>query len=124
VLLDELPETSKFKEASERTFWVAEYKGDKEELKGELLQILAHGRPPSDVEVIAEYVDWTYDRKLLARNTLELANLRADGRDYQPDTTGLVEPLTAILITRRQRQEAELQLRGRMHIESGLYANC
>ncbi|GFG74657.1 hypothetical protein [Mycobacterium botniense] len=63
----------KFKEASERTFRVAEYVGEDKQLTGKLLRIPAAGAPPKDVKVIATYIDWTYDRKLLARMTRELA---------------------------------------------------
>jgi hypothetical protein len=122
VLLDDLPEASRFKEATERTFRVVEYQGDDEELpKGTLLKLQAIGPPPKDVEVIAEYVDWTHERKLLARNALETACARADGRNYQPDVEGLIEPLTAILLEREQRARSEFQERGQTHILSGLF---
>lgn len=120
-LLAELPETSTFKEASERTLRVVEYRGDDEELKGKLLLMPAIGRPPTDVEVIDEYVDWTFDRKLQARNVRELASLRADGHDYQPDLTGLIEPLEAILGARRQQAKSNLVAQAKSQIHSGLY---
>ncbi|OIN79768.1 hypothetical protein [Mycobacterium malmoense] len=120
TLLNEFPETSTFKEATERTFWVAEYLGDGQH-KGKLLKLRAIGRPPPDVKVIATYIDWTHDRKLLARNTIELASLRADGHNYQPDLTGLIEPLQAILAERRNHAASELAERGKNHILAGLY---
>lgn len=127
VLLRELPEVSRFKEASERTFRVVEYQGendgDKGLVKGAIYRLPAMGWPPSDVEVIAEYVDWTYDRKLLARNTREVANARADGHDYSPDMTGLIEPLDAIVAAHQNSKRASIVAKGRAHIFAGLHAH-
>ncbi|ORV92803.1 hypothetical protein AWC11_07315 [Mycobacterium interjectum] len=120
-LLDGLPETSKFKEASERTLRVVEYQGDNAQLKGKLLLMPAIGRAPTDVELIAEYVDWTFDRKLQARNVRELASLRADGHDYRPDLTGLLEPLEAILADRLRKAKADRIARAQSQIHAGLY---
>ncbi|UXA09613.1 hypothetical protein KXD96_28020 (plasmid) [Mycobacterium sp. SMC-2] len=120
-LLDGLPEASKFKEASERTFRVAEYRGERTDLKGKLLQMPAVGPAPKDVVVVAEYVDWTYDRKLAARNVRELVALRNDGRGSQVDFAGLLEPLDMVLLERQRKAEAEIQARGQQHILAGLY---
>ncbi|MDY0112710.1 MAG: hypothetical protein RBS21_00360 [Corynebacterium sp.] len=122
ALLDELPPDSKFREAAERTFWVGEYQGGGEH-HGKLIKLPARGRPPRDVKVVATYVDWTPERKLLARNTLEIAAMRADGRDYTPDATGLIEPLAAILAARRREEETRLQGIGADHILAGLHSN-
>lgn len=119
-LLDGLPETSKFKEASQRCFRLVEYQG-LDENYGKLYLIPAAGRPPSDVTVLHEYVDWTAERKLLARNTRELASMRADGRDYRPDLTGLIEPLHALLAERESQAKDKLRSRAQQHIHSGLY---
>ncbi|WP_157139269.1 MULTISPECIES: hypothetical protein [Mycobacterium] len=121
ALLDGLPENSKFKEASERTFRVAEYVGEDKQLTGKLLRIPAAGAPPKDVKVIATYIDWTYDRKLLARMTRELAALRADRGAPQPDIAALLEPLDAILLERKELERAELVRRAKSHISVGLY---
>lgn len=119
VLLRELPETSRFKEATQRTFRVVEaVRGDH---KGKLFLTPALGRMGPDVKLVAEFVDWTYDRKLLARNTRELAALRNDGRDSQPDFTGLLEPLQQILADRAKRKRDEMRARGESFIRSGLY---
>jgi hypothetical protein len=121
VLLDGLPDASKFKEASERTFRVVEHiAGDH---KGQLSLLRAIGAAPDGVEVIAEYVDWTHDRKLLARNTTEIASMRADGRDYQPDLTGLIEPLTQIVAAREQKAEEEFAARAGGFIRNSLHRN-
>ena len=122
VLLDGLPETSKFKEASERTFWLAEFTGEGE-LKGKLLQVLAVGDPPTDVKVITTYVDWTFDRKLLARNAREVATQRADGNGYYPDLTGLTEPTQEVLQAHQQAQDDKMRDRMADHIRAGLYGN-
>jgi hypothetical protein len=113
VLLDELPETSAFGEAT-RTFHVVEH-------KGQLLRIRAAGRPPKDVKVVATYVDWTFDRKLLARNTRETALARADGRGYQPDLTGLMEPLEMIRAQRVAEAKNRLRVDAQSRIHAGLY---
>lgn len=120
-LLDGLPETSRFKEAVERMLRVVEYRGDDPKLKGKLLLMPAIGRPPADVTLVDEYVDWTFDRKLQARNVRELASLRADGHDYRPDMTGLVEPLEAILARREHKAKTERIARAQSQIHAGLY---
>jgi hypothetical protein len=115
VLLDELPDESRFREAAERTFHVAEH-------KGQLLRVRAAGRPPTDVKIVATYTDWTFDRKLLARNTRELAAMRADHRSDAPDLSALVEPLDQILAERAAKERAELKADGQSRIHAGLYA--
>lgn len=120
-LLDGLPETSRFKEASERTFRIVEYRGDDPELKGKLLLMPGFGRPPKDVAVVAEYVDWTRDQKVAARNVRELVMLRNDGRDSTPDLTGLMEPLHEALAGRKRRQRDDRLAKARSHIDKGLY---
>lgn len=122
-LLAELPETSRFKEASERTFRVVEYKGDDPKLKDKLLLMPGYGRAPKDVAVVAEYVDWTYEQKLAARNVRELVMLRNDGRDTTPDLTGLLEPLHEVLAARQRRQRDDRLAQARSHIDKGLYAH-
>lgn len=122
ALLDEVPEHSKFREATERTFWIGEYLGDGEH-HGKLIKLPALGRPPRDVKVITTYVDWTSERKLLARNTLEIASMRADGRDYTPDQTGLIEPLAVFLAERKRQEATKLQAVGADHILAGLHGN-
>lgn len=121
-LLDGLPETSKFKEASERTFRIVEYRGDDPDLKDQLLLMPGYGKPPKDVAVIAEYVDWTLDRKIAARNVRELVMLRNDGRDTTPDLTGLYEPLHEALAQRERQKRADLAAKARAHVHKGIYA--
>lgn len=122
-LLAGLPETSRFKEASERTFRVVEYRGDDPELQGKLLLMPGYGKPAKDVEVVAEYVDWTYEQKLAARNVRELVMLRNDGRDSTPDLTGLMEPLYEALDARKRRKRDDRLAKARSHIDKGLYAH-
>jgi hypothetical protein len=118
VLLRELPDDSKWKERIERTYRVVEkLEGPN---KGQLFLRPALGEPEPGVEVIAEYVDWPFDRKLLARNTSEIASMRADGRDYDPDMTGLIEPLRKILDDHESQREARRVSRARRHIDAGL----
>lgn len=120
ALLSGLPEVSKFKEASQRWFRLVEYVGPGE-LRGKLFRIPGAGRLPRDTELIAEYVDWTHEQKVAARNARELASMRADGRDYQPDLTGLIEPLQAILSERRLRADDKMRERAQSRIHAGLY---
>ncbi|MCA2275507.1 hypothetical protein JF780_05810 [Mycobacterium intracellulare] len=122
-LLDGLPETSRFKEASERTFRVVEYSGDDEALKGSLFLTPGYGKPPKDVAVVAEYVDWTLDRKIAARTVRELVMLRNDGRDTTPDLAGLYEPLDEVLAARERNKFAALAERARAHVRKGIYAH-
>lgn len=122
-LLDGLPETSKFKEASERTFRVVEYRGDDPELKDALFLTPGYGNPPKDVVVVAEYVDWTLDRKIAARNVRELVMLRNDGRDTTPDLAGLYEPLHEALAQRERQKRADLVAKARAHVHKGIYAH-
>lgn len=120
ILLEELPETSKFKEASERTFWLAE--GTAGEIKGKLLKVLARGKPPTDVRVITTFIDWTFDRKLLARNTRELASMRAD-HGVALDLAGLMEPTQEVLQAHLQAQDDQMVDGMENFINTGLYAN-
>lgn len=122
-LLAELPETSRFKEASERTFRVVEYRGDDPKLKDKLLLTPGYGKPPKGVEVVAEFVDWTREQKVAARNVRELVMLRNDGRDTTPDLTGLLEPLHEVLAARERRQRDDRLAKARSHIDKGLYAH-
>lgn len=118
-LLDGLPETSKFKEASERWLRVVEYIGDNPDLKGELLVMSAAATPGPDVRVVAEYIDWTHDRKILARNTQEIISLRVEMRaafkfpDYEPDFTGLIEPLQVIRDEHKQKPRDDVVAKAR-----------
>lgn len=117
TLLDGLPDDSKFKEASERTFWIVEYQGDDPDLKGKLLEIRALGRkPPSDTELVATFVDWTYDRKLAARTVRELIAARG-GADF----SNLTEPRDAIVAARQAQKDSERLEQAKSRIHAGLY---
>lgn len=120
-LLAGLPETSTFKEASERTFRVVEYRGPDPALKDQLLLMPGYGKPPKDVAVVAEYVDWTLDRKIAARNVRELVMLRNDGRGTTPDLAGLYEPLEEVLAQRERQKRADLVAKARSHVHQGVY---
>ena len=142
ALIEEFPETSRYKEAAERTFRVAEYRGAGEH-KGKLLQF-AGARPlepvsipkanadgstwvirPDDLEVVAYFVDWTYDRKLAARQTAEFAALRMElrkpGEGYEVDFTGLMEPLQQVLADRQKRAAAANIAGAKSVIRRGLF---
>ncbi|GAB5002427.1 MULTISPECIES: hypothetical protein [Mycobacterium] len=121
-LLAELPETSRFKEAAERTFRVVEYRGPDPNLKDQLLLIPGYGKLPKDVAVVGEYVDWTLDRKIAARNVRELVMLRNDGRDTTPDLAGLYEPLHEVLAQRERQKRADLVAKARAHVHRGAYS--
>lgn len=120
VLLAGLPAESEFKTASQRWFRIVEYTGGGNH-HGKLFRIPGAGPAPADVEVIGEYVDWTHEQKVAARHARELASMRADGRDYQPDLTGLMEPLHALLSERRRRADDKLRERAQRRIHAGLY---
>ncbi|TDH57551.1 hypothetical protein E2F47_01930 [Mycobacterium eburneum] len=115
ALVEEFPETSTFKEARDRTFRLVER-------DGKLGLFTGDGKLPQGAQVIARYVDWTDERKMAGRAVQELAAMRADGRGYQPDFTGLREPLTEILLERKRKQEAEIRARVHESIRSELYA--
>lgn len=84
VILEELPETSLFKIARDRTYRIVRH-------EGELKTYTPHGVLPDDVELLAEdVVDWTKDQHVQARIARELA-VANQGSDA--DFTGLVPPL-------------------------------
>lgn len=130
ALIDELPESSKFKEASERTRRIVERDGKLFELAATVKTtdgLLFPVELPDNAVLVAEYVDWTHDRKLLARQARELAAFRMEarppGQGYDVDFGGLTEPRQAILADRAQRAHAE-NLRGAKNvIRSALFAN-
>lgn len=105
-LLEGLPETSRYKEALERTYRVVRYCGDDPELKAKHgdnnLLMPAVGKPPTDVTVLAEFVDWTFDRKIAARTVREL--IAARGQD---DFSNLEEPLTETLASIEAQEKSD-----------------
>lgn len=122
ALLDETPEHSRFREALERTFWLGEIVGPGEH-HGKLVKVRAVGRVPRDVKVLATFVDWTAERKMAARATLELAWLRTDGGAAEPDPTGLIEPLEMLLAQRRNTAATKVATLGADHILAGLHGS-
>jgi hypothetical protein len=123
-LLGALPDSSGFKEATERTFRVARYCGnERPELKGKLLHMSALGDAPSDVEVVAEYVDWPFDRKLAARAVRELVAARVDGTGAQVDFSGLLEPLEMVLLQQQRAAQDAVRERAERHILAGLFGH-
>lgn len=118
-LLDGLPDDSQFKGVSERFYRVVE-KAD-----GEIYLHRAVGAPPAGVKVVAEFVDWTFDRKLEARTVREFASLRAEmrppGQGYEPDLAGVTEPLHAILVERQRAVEAENRKGAKAAYRSAFY---
>jgi hypothetical protein len=144
-LLEGLPDSSTFKVAVERTFQVVEITAEgphqdtlcQVPLGMRLMEITAGehkgklwaapiGQRLSDVrpipcQLVAEYVDWTYDQKLLARNVRELASMRADGQGYVPDFTGVTEPLKLILQEHQRSADQRMVNRFEGRIKAGLY---
>ena len=116
VLLEELPEESSFKQARDLTMRLVEH-------EEKLLLFHAHGALPDGAKLIAEFVDWTFERKLLARNTRELVALRGD-LDNQLDTdlNNLLEPLDALLVARERQKQVENVQGAKRAIRAGLYA--
>lgn len=124
VLLAELPESSKFKEASERGRRIVEYVGDDPDLeKGSLLLMPGYGRLPADVKVIEEYVDWTLDRKLAARQLREMIAARSYAEGFTADYTHLEEPLRETMMARERKKRSDLIAKAREHARRGLYAH-
>jgi len=124
VLLDELPDTSKFKEKLERGRRLVEYIGyDPSIEQGSLILMPAHGRLPQDVRVVEEYVDWTLDRKLAARNVRELIAARSYAEGFKADFTHLEEPLRELLNAREHNKRSGLLAKAREHARRGLYAH-
>jgi hypothetical protein len=120
-ILDGLPEISRYKEAAERSVRVVRYTGNKPELRddngrGKLLRVSGIGPPATDVEVLAEFIDWTHDKKIQARIVREIASLRAD-----PDFTGVMEPLHAVLAHIHAQEMQQLDERFDAHLMSGLH---
>lgn len=84
VLLEELPEKSRFKEARDRTYRLVKH-------EGELKAFTPYGTLPDGVELVADnVVDWTQAEHVWARIARESAvgNYGADA-----DFTGLIPPL-------------------------------
>lgn len=123
VLLDELPATSKFKEAYERGRRLVEYIGDDPSLpKGSLLLMPSYGRLPRDVKVVAEYIDWTLDQKLAARTVRELVAARSFAEGFKADFTHLEEPLHEAIAARERKKRSDLVAKARAHVARGAYA--
>jgi hypothetical protein len=84
VLLEELPETSLFKIARDRTYRVVRH-------LDEVKTFTTYGRLSDDVELLAEgVVDWTKAEHVQARIARELAVFNAQDK---ADFTGLIPPL-------------------------------
>lgn len=124
VLLDEFPETSKFKETLERGRRIVEYIGYNPSMEqGSLLLKPAYGRLPQDVRVVAEYVDWTLDQRLAARQVREQIAARSYAEGFTADYTHLEEPLREFLNARERNKKSDLIAKARAHARRGLYAN-
>lgn len=115
ALIEEFPESSTFMQARDRGRRLVEH-DDKLYLFG------AQGRVPDDGLLIASYVDWTDERKLIGRAIQEIAAMRADGNGYQPDFTGLRDPLSQILMDREVKKRSEVVEAARKSIRDELYA--
>jgi hypothetical protein len=115
VLLAGLPDVSKYKEASERTYRVVEYTGEGE-LKGKLILTPAIGPQLPETELVEEFVDWTFDQKLMARTVRELCV--ANG---YTDFSGVTEPLTLVQQKHAANKAAKLQAKAENFIHAGLY---
>jgi len=122
-LLEGLPESSKYKEAAQRTFRIVEYVGrfdiqigDHMVTNGQLLLMPAIGPLPDDFELVEEFVDWTFDQKLMARTVREL--IVANG--YQ-DFSGVTEPVNLIQEMHQARKDAAIVDLTENIIRAGLY---
>ncbi|UVO12809.1 hypothetical protein NM962_01170 [Mycobacterium sp. SVM_VP21] len=101
-LLSDLPEDSTFRERAERTHRLVEVDG---QLR--LYSVLAELPPNAVIE--AEFIDWTYDRKIAARTALEIALSRADRGGEHPSRDGLDEPLVEALRRRAERKQTQIR---------------
>lgn len=123
-MLNEFPEHSKFKERLERGRRVVEYIGyDPEIEQGSLFLKPAYGRLPQDVRVVEEYVDWTLDRKLLARQVRELIAARSHAEGFTPDFTHIEEPIQEFMAARERQKKSELVAAARAHVRRGAFAH-
>lgn len=106
ALLCDLPETSAFRERSERTHRLVEVDVDgRKELR--LYSVLSE--LPAGAVIEAEFVDWTHDRKIAARTALEIALSRADRGAEPPSREGLDEPLVEALRRRAERKQSQIR---------------
>ena len=129
-LLAEFPEDSELVKASGRTYRVVEVPAG-EERKIVLLSAIRldeYGlfeavELPDDAILIDEFVDWTHDRKIAARNAREIAIMRCErrGADYDPDMSGLNEPLRAILDSIELKKKRENISGAKSLIRGGLF---
>lgn len=113
ALLTDLPESSTFRERAERTHRLVEVDG---QLR--LYSVLADLPPGAVIE--AEFVDWTYDRKIAARTALEIALSRADRGGEHPSREGLDEPLVAALRRRAERKQELIRDRSRSQVRDAI----
>ncbi|KLO31898.1 hypothetical protein ABW16_01735 [Mycolicibacter heraklionensis] len=117
ALLSDLPETSSFRERVERTHRLVEVIEDGQSS----LRLYSVLTPLPDGAVVeAEFVDWTYDRKIAARTALEVALSRADRGGEPPSRDGLDEPLVEALRRREQRKQAEIRDRYRSSVRDAI----
>lgn len=112
ALIQEFPEESELVKSCARTYRVADQDGAYTVYSAVKLDGDGLFEPveiPEGAKVIAEFLDWTHDQKIAARHARELAVFRCESRggDYEPDLTGLKEPLRQILdgIVRRNKNE-------------------
>lgn len=112
ALIEEFPEDSELVKASSRTYRVAEVDGKLmlfAAVKLDERGLMERVELPEGAKLIAEFVDWTHDRKIAARQTRELAIMRMEqsNGDYDVDMSGLDEPLRVILDDIEKRKKAE-----------------
>lgn len=128
-LIEGLPEDSDFKKARDRTFRVAERDGKLMLYPAVVIDTDGITHPvelPADAELITQFVDWTHDRKIAARNARETAALRMElrhaGQGYDVDFSGLTEPLHQIVADRQQQAVAENHRGAKSAVRRGLFA--
>lgn len=114
-LIAELPESSTYRAAADRTMRLCTDPDDGVHLFG------AAGQLPQWATPISTFTDWTLDRKIQARIAREIASSRADHTGDAPDLTGLREPLQQILMNREADQRTKARTGAQSVIRAGLF---
>jgi hypothetical protein len=102
VLIEELPEASKFKIARDRTLRVCSFEGKN-------YTFARAGELPEGVEHFATVVDWTKAEHVQARIAREVAAARGGEVDF----TGLIPPVEAAIQERAKNKQDDLIERAR-----------
>jgi hypothetical protein len=110
ALIEELPETSTFKIARDRTLRICSHGGDREcGHKLEFYTFAGRDDLPDCVEHFATVIDWTKAEHVQARIAREVAASRGGDVDF----TGLIPPVDAVIQERQERVEDDRYERAR-----------